>query len=156
EGTDCHCENIIANGEHPVLVDMETLMHHRPRLEDEGEGAQAQLLAFQQMAHSVLRTGLMPNWQVSHDGRAAYDVSGLGRISGQEIEVHAPQWTRINTDRMTLEHALVKRQIQGNRPLLNGVPLRLEEHSADVIAGFQGMYRFLLEQRHALLADESP
>src|SRR6266566_6257646 len=156
EGTDCHYENIIASGEHPLLVDMETLMHHRPRLEEEGEGAQAQILAFEQMAHSVLRTGLLPNWQVINDGRAAYDVSGLGGISEQELEVRAPQWTHINTDRMTLEHAPVKMQIQVNGPLLNGVPLRLEEHSEDVIAGFQGIYYFLLEQREALLADESP
>ena len=29
EGTDCHYENIIASGEYPVLIDTETLMHHR-------------------------------------------------------------------------------------------------------------------------------
>ena len=156
EGTDCHYENLIASGEHPVLVDMETLMHHRPHLEKEGEGAGAQILAFEQMAHSVLRTGLLPNWQVIHEGRAAYDVSGLGGISEQELEVRAPQWTHINTDRMTLEDAPVKMQIQVNGPLLGGVPLRLAEHSEDVIAGFQGMYRFLLAQREALLADDSP
>jgi type 2 lantibiotic biosynthesis protein LanM len=63
EGTDCHNENLIACGEHPVLVDMETLLHHRPRLEEEGGGAPAPLLAFEQMAHSVLRTGLLRNGQ---------------------------------------------------------------------------------------------
>src|SRR3712207_8377597 len=31
EGTDCHYENIIASGEYPVLIDTETLMHHRAR-----------------------------------------------------------------------------------------------------------------------------
>ena len=156
EGTDCHYENIIASGEHPVLVDMETLMHHRPRLEDEGEGALAQLLALEQIAHSVLRTGLLPNWQIANDGRAAYDISGLGGIGEQELEVRVQQWTHINTDRMVLEYAPGKMQVPLNGPLLNGVPLRLEDHSEDVIAGFQGMYRFLLQQRGALLADESP
>ena len=29
EGTDCHHQNIIASGEYPVLIDAETLMHHR-------------------------------------------------------------------------------------------------------------------------------
>jgi len=154
EGTDCHSENLIASGEHPVLVDLETLLHHRPRREEEGEGAGAQLLAFEQLAHSVLRTGLLPNWQVTHEGRAAYDISGLGGSSEQEREIRAPQWTHINTDRMTLEDAPV--QMQGHGPLLDGVPLRLTEHSVDVIAGFQGMYRFLLAQRVALLAADSP
>jgi lantibiotic modifying enzyme len=31
DGTDFHVENIINHGEHPVLVDVETLMHPRPR-----------------------------------------------------------------------------------------------------------------------------
>ena len=156
EGTDCHFENIIASGEHPVLVDIETLMHHRPRIEDEGEGAMAQLLAFEQIGNSVLRTGLLPNWLITNDGRAAYDVSGLGGISEQELKVRAPQWTHINSDRMALEQVAVKKQLHVNGPLLNGVPLRLEEHSEDLIDGFQGMYRFLLEQREKLLVDESP
>ncbi len=156
EGTDCHSENLIASGEHPVLVDLETLLHHRPRLEDEGEGALAQLLAFEQMAHSVLRTGLLPNWQVTNEGRAAYDVSGLGGSSEQKREIRAPQWTHINTDRMTLEDAPVQMQMQVHGPLLHGVPLRPAEHSVDVVAGFQGMYCFLLAQRAALLADNSP
>ncbi len=158
-GTDCHYENIIASGEHPVLVDIETLMHPRLRIDDEGEGAEgtrAQMLAYEQLMHSVLRSGLMPNWQVVNNGRLVYDVSGLGSISEQELRVQRPRWTHSNTDRMTLEYEPVKLQIQVNGPLLNGVPLRLEDYSEDVIEGFQQMYRFLLEQRKALLAAESP
>ena len=30
-GTDCHYENLIANGEHLVLIDMETLLHHEAK-----------------------------------------------------------------------------------------------------------------------------
>ena len=39
--------------------------------------------------------------------------------------------------------------------MLDGVPLRLEEHAEDVIEGFRQMYRFLQEQREALLAPGS-
>ena len=78
EGTDCHYQNLIASGEQPVLVDLETLMCPRPCLEDEGDGARAQILAHEQMAHSVLRTGLLPSWQIHNDAQVAYDASGLG------------------------------------------------------------------------------
>ncbi|TMC15526.1 MAG: type 2 lantipeptide synthetase LanM [Chloroflexi bacterium] len=156
EGTDCHSENLIASGEQPVLVDLETLMHHRPRLEDEGEGARAQVLATEQMAHSVLRTGLLPSWQIHNDARVAYDVSGLGGGGEQERTVSVPRWEHINTDRMTLEYGPVKLGAQANRPMLDGTFLPLEEHTAEVVAGFQQMYRFLLDQREALLAAESP
>lgn len=154
-GTDCHYENIIASGEYPVLVDLETLMHHRLRL-DESEEAQARKQAREQIAHSVRSTGLLPNWQVANDGRTAYDISGLGGIGEQEREVRAPQWRYINTDRMTLEYAPVKMRQHAHGPLLNGVPQRLEEYSEDVIEGFQSMYSFLLEQSEALLEDKSP
>jgi type 2 lantibiotic biosynthesis protein LanM len=154
EGTDCHYENIIACGEHPVLVDMETLMHHRPRFEEMEDGAQAEFLAYQQMAESVLRTGLLPNWQV-YDQRA-YDVSGLGTISEQEFPALDGKWEHINTDRMVLAYGSVKAPLQANQPMLEGIPLRLEEHAEDVIEGFRQMYCFLRDQCQALLAPESP
>ncbi len=155
EGTDCHYENLIANGEQPVLVDLETLMYHRPRLEDDGDGARAQMLAHEQMAYSVLRTGLLPSWQIHSDAQVAYDVSGLGG-GEQEFILSVRKWEHINTDRMTLEYGPVKMGAQANRPMLDGTFLPLEEYTAEVVAGFRQMYRFLLDQREALLAAESP
>ena len=156
EGTDCHNENIIAAAEHPVLIDMETLMHHHPRLDEEGEGALAQILAIEQVSHSVLRTGLLPNWQIASDGRSVYDISGLGSNSEQELRIRLPRWTHINTDRMALEYATTKIAINLNGPMLNDVPLQLNAYNEDLVAGFQEMYLFLLQEREALLADESP
>ncbi len=155
EGTDCHYENLIASGEQPVLVDLETLMYHRPCLEEEGDGARAQMLAHEQMAHSVLRTGLLPSWQIHNDAQVAYDVSGLGG-GEQEFTVSVPRWEHINTDQLTLEYGPVKIGAKANRPMLDGTFPPLEEYAAEVIAGFQQMYRFLLDEREALLAAESP
>ena len=45
---------------------------------------------------------------------------------------------------------------QANRPMLDGAFLPLKEYTAEVVAGFRQMYRFLLDQREALLATESP
>ena len=78
EGTDCHYENIIASGEYPVLIDTETLMHHRAReIVPEDENAQTE--AFEQLGHSVLRTGLLPRWELSADERTAYHGKRAGR-----------------------------------------------------------------------------
>ena len=104
EGTDCHYENIIASGEYPVLIDTETLMHHRAReIVPEDENAQTE--AFEQLGHSVLRTGLLPRWELSADERTAYHVSGLGEAAEQELAIRAPKWIRVNTDRMAVESA---------------------------------------------------
>jgi type 2 lantibiotic biosynthesis protein LanM len=156
EGTDCHHENLIANGEYPVLVDLETLLHHRSRLEEREEEVHARLLAYRQLAYSVLRTGLLPSWQIRNDERVAYDLSGLGDIDEKDLLIQIPQWMRVNTDRMALEYELVKMEGRANKPMLESLPLRLEEYTGDVVAGFQQMYQFLLDQRETLLAAESP
>ena len=65
-GTDCHYENLIANGEHLVLIDMETLMHHDTKLiEESPETQKAETGVIQEMWDSVLRTGLLPCWEFS-------------------------------------------------------------------------------------------
>ncbi|HEX5848037.1 MAG TPA: type 2 lanthipeptide synthetase LanM family protein [Rubrobacter sp.] len=150
EGTDCHYENIIASGEYPVLIDTETLMHHRARaVIPDDENAQTE--AFERLGHSVLRTGLLPRWELSVDEGKAYHVSGLGEAEEQEWPIRMPTWVRKNTDRMALEYDFVKLQMRENVPTLEGVPLSLQEYATPLVDGFRRMYRFLLEHREALL-----
>ncbi|MBO0695270.1 MAG: type 2 lantipeptide synthetase LanM, partial [Verrucomicrobia bacterium] len=68
---DCHCDNLIAAGDQPVLIDAETLLHRQPE-SSAYEGAAA-----------LLTTGLLP---VPNGSDAdTYRVSGLG---GTEIGPH--------------------------------------------------------------------
>ncbi|HEX7169286.1 MAG TPA: type 2 lanthipeptide synthetase LanM, partial [Rubrobacter sp.] len=127
EGTDCHYENIIASGEYPVLIDTETLMHHRARVAvPENENAQTE--AFDRLGRTVLRTGLLPRWELSPDEHTAFHISGLGEADEQELPVRAPRWVRVNTDRMALEFAFARLRARANVPRLDGVPLSLQEH----------------------------
>ena len=69
DATDLHCGNVIAHGEHPVVVDLETLL--QPRWPGE--------------ARSLLDTGLVPAWIRGPDG-GSYDVSGFGAIAQQQYQ----------------------------------------------------------------------
>jgi len=153
EVTDCHYENIIASGEYPVLIDTETLMHHRARVAvPENENAQTE--ALERLGRSVLRTGLLPRWELSADGQKAFHISGLGEADEQELPVRAPRWVRVNTDRMALEFASARLRVRENVPRLDGIPLSLQEQGPQVVGGFRRMYRFLLDHRDALLGAE--
>src|SRR5207247_8717689 len=69
EATDFHFENLIASGEHPVLVDLEALFHPRTGGSDPGEPILE--LESHALEHSVLRVGLLPQrvWTSGdHDG----------------------------------------------------------------------------------------
>ncbi len=152
--TDCHHENLIACGEHPVLVDLETLMHHPfPEIvgQEKREGAEALFLAQKQLGDSVLRTGLLPHWDVGPDGRNAYDVSGLGGVGEQETSYRVPKWENVNTDGMALGHETVKMPAQANAPSLEGVMPSANEYVEELVDGFEQMYRFLVAYRDILL-----
>lgn len=156
EATDWHHENLIAHGEYPVLVDMETMLHHRIRLFDKEDAASVHMLAMGQMADSVMRMGLLPQWQTGKDGDLAYSVSGLGAVGVQEMPYKVSRWEHINTDRMSVEFVQAKMGSRTNAPRIAETPLNLAEYSDDIVVGFQHMYQFLLDQRDALAAPDGP
>jgi lantibiotic modifying enzyme len=89
QGNDCHQENLIASGEHPVLVDLETLLHPYAREVNPTEEVGAQSLASEQFFEdSVLRTGLLPRWEFGADGGKAHDVRGLGDLASKKFCSH--------------------------------------------------------------------
>ncbi|OUL34032.1 LanM family lanthionine synthetase [Nostoc sp. 106C] len=155
--TDCHHENLIASGEHLVLIDMETLMHHEASAFAESpEATEAQTTANQQLSDSVLRTGLLPRWEFKKDNRIAYDVSGLRSFDPQQIPWRVPRWKSINTDDMHLGYETVAVRPQKNVPFLNKVALSPNDYLNELVEGFEQMYRFLIQQQEALLAADSP
>jgi type 2 lantibiotic biosynthesis protein LanM len=155
QGNDCHNENLIANGEHPVLVDLETLLQPEAReIDPKTEELGAQYLANQQFFDSVLRTGLLPNWKLGPAGKVI-DASGLGGV-GKEILVRKQKWKNINTDNMAVEYESDILPVQANTVLLNGVILSANDYVDDIVDGFRQMYQFLTQRREALLATDSP
>ncbi|XWK89924.1 MAG: type 2 lanthipeptide synthetase LanM family protein [Phormidium sp.] len=144
---DCHRENLIANGEHLVLIDMETIMHQEVNpLAQLQEETEAETTVNFHFADSVLRTGLLPRWEFGKNKRLAYDTSALGSV---EAQITAP----------TEEHGEPKDlqfSIPPNIPILNNFPLSPNDYLSDIITGFEQMYHFLREKRENLLASNTP
>ena len=155
--TDCHHENLIAHGEHLVLIDAETVMSHEPHpLEDSPWSEADEPMAARQFRDSVLRTGLLPRWQFDGDDGAAYDVSGLGSVGDHPPMRDVLRWHQVNTDGMHTRSETVAVPPRKNVPYLNGRVLSPLEYQAELIRGFEQMYRFLLEHRDVLLASDGP
>ena len=153
--TDCHFENIIAAGADPVAIDLETLLHHYAA-EDRVAGTVAEQQAEQQLARSALATGLLPVWQLGDDGSTVYDVSGLGGVDEQLTQFETGVWSHVNTNEMTLRFEPATVRPQTNVPVLTGGARGLAEHRQQIVDGFTDQYRFLVANRDALLAPESP
>jgi len=144
EATDCHYENLIAAGDHPVLVDLESLFH--PRWEIEDSAKPDERLAGEAVAESVLRIGLLP-FQVGEEA----DLSGVASVAGQPTPQPVMQWRGIGTDEMRIVRERALMDGASNLPTLDGRRIEAGELTGEVAAGFAGIYRLLIRHREELL-----
>lgn len=153
--TDVHFENLIAAGEHPLLVDLESLFQSRFAGE---EGQESQSLASRLVASSVLRVSLLPQrqWADAAAGYQGIDVSGLEARDGQLTAERLMQWEGEDTDTMRIIRQRVATQGSSNRPTLQGAEVSALEYTEALVRGFTRMYRLLMEQREPLRAEGGP
>ncbi|MGE5830044.1 MAG: type 2 lanthipeptide synthetase LanM family protein [Micromonosporaceae bacterium] len=143
-GTDFHAENLIAHGEHPVLVDLETLFH--PDL----DGGAADLDPAQRAwESSVHRVGLLPVRLLGDE--AVLDFSGLGGDAGVPSPLTAVDWERAGTDEMRLVRRPTASRGASNRPVLAGVVVEPSAYGDALMAGFRDGYRAIAAARTDLL-----
>jgi type 2 lantibiotic biosynthesis protein LanM len=157
EATDFHFENIIAAGEHPMLVDLEALFH--PRIgptTPEADEEHAEQSALDKISSSVLNVGLLPQPYWAFGESEGVDVSGLASLPGQLTPQPVPRWEGTGTDQMRIAHQRVEMPAGNNRPALNGADVNVLDYTVNLIEGFTGCYRFLLRHRDNLLADGGP
>jgi len=150
--TDLHAENVIAAGEHPVLVDLEALFH--PELAAlAGEPAHPISLALES---SVLRVGFLPQRRWRSTESDGIDLSGLSGAAGQLSPRPVRTLDSLGTDLMRFVRRRVPLPGARNRPTLLGAEVDVLDHTADIARGFEAVYRALLRCRDELLAPGGP
>jgi type 2 lantibiotic biosynthesis protein LanM len=154
QGIDCHAGNVIAAGEHPVLVDCETLLNPQPRTEAAPED-RWRVRTDRLIRDSVLSSILLPQLRASIPDGEVSSPCGFCDASEERSE-HRVRWKWINTDRMVAVSELDQPKPGHNVPRLAGVPARLVDHIEQLIAGFAATYHFLMAQRVSLLAADGP
>lgn len=155
-GTDYHCENVVASGEQPVLVDLETILHPQSApVADTASLGGAQFLADIRLQEGVLGTGLLPWWVTNAEG-ATIDMSGLGGVIEQTSIDRTAQWTRVNTDQMNLTYEFITIPLSGNVVRLGGRIVSTAAYTETIVDGFRAMHAVLLRNMHALLAADGP
>jgi len=151
EATDFHFENLIASGEHPVLVDLEALFHPR---QGSPSHDSVSALTHQAMQHSVLRIGLLPQRIWLNNEYDGFDSSGLGGAAGQltPFRILRPQLE--GTDQMHMVRTRIEMPGSNNLPSLNGENASVLNHRAEIVKGFTSIYLLLLEHRDELMEED--
>jgi type 2 lantibiotic biosynthesis protein LanM len=148
QASDFHCENLIASGEHPVLVDLEALFH--PNVESSARQGDANEVAFG-LEYSALRTGLLPFRLWADEDQPGVDMSGLGSAAGQLSPRGVPRWERADTDEMHVVRERMPMPESENLPMLNDERVNAADFVDSIADGFASVYRTLLGNRHDLL-----
>ena len=154
EATDFHFENLIAEGEHPVLIDLESLF--QPRVRGADIKQPDLLLASQTALHSVLRVGLLPQRMLAKEGYEGLDVSGLGAVAGQQTPERAVKLEGAGTDEMRVARDRSELSGGSHRPSLRGEEVNASDYAEQIVEGFAATYRLLMRERESLLSEGGP
>ena len=138
---DMHQENMIAAGEHPVPIDLETILQSTI---DESETAEPEAQAFdlatEKLANSVMMVGLLPAYGRSPDNNV-FAIGGMTADWNAKIKI---KWDNINTDEMRPTRSKEVTNINPNLPFVDGHYVKLAEYTDDLVSGFRDYTAFLL------------
>lgn len=138
---DMHQENIIAAGDHPVPIDLETILQTPAGKEasTEPEGA-AFDTATEKLANSIMMVGLLPVYGRSPENKV-FAMGGLTANWNSKIKI---KWDNINTDEMRPTRLKEASDANSNLPHVDGRYAKLGDYIDDFVSGFEDYARFLL------------
>lgn len=151
--TDFHSENIIASGEHPFFIDLESLFQNRIPAFTKKNASQ---LASNKLMNSVLRTGLLPVSLFKNGVLKGIEVSGLGGYKGQAIPKSTYGFVNVRTDEMRMEKKQFYLEEGNNRPSINGKTINSEEYIQEITEGFYNTYQLFLSNKQELKSESGP
>jgi type 2 lantibiotic biosynthesis protein LanM len=153
--TDCHYENIVASGDRPVVVDLETVLQPEIARAEPPRDRARNVGARRLYDDSVLRTGMLPAWQGA-GGDCAYDTGGLSATDDQTTPFTAVGWRATNSDAMRLERRRATTGSHPNLPRIAGRAIQPAGYVNEIVLGFTRMYEWLAAHSDELLAPAGP
>jgi type 2 lantibiotic biosynthesis protein LanM len=142
--TDMHQENLIAASDHPVPIDLETILRATTEVDkDQDPEAQAFDAARETVANSVMMVGLLPAYGRGIDNNV-FAVGGMTHDWNFKIKI---KWSDINTDAMRPSKSKKAGKTMPNLPHVQGHYAKFSDYIEDFIAGFTDYAKFLLHWR---------
>ncbi|CAM4361270.1 type 2 lantipeptide synthetase LanM [Bacillus wiedmannii] len=155
--TDFHHENIIADGEYPIFIDLETLFSNSIEFNNElTDNKSAFLKLSLNIKDSVFQSLMLPV-KFSDDPLIDYDLSGLG-ISGElEVEPSAVNaLDNVYSDQIKMVKQKVKLKEFNNTPRIKQKKTNASDYIEEIINGFTDMYKLILNNKKEFTLDNGP
>jgi lantibiotic modifying enzyme len=150
--TDLHHDNIVAMGEHPVIVDGETILS--PRVGSSNKPISPAMDSL--LEDSVLDTVLIPFGKDGDGSSNDLTTNGLSELTDEEHRQKLPNFRHPNTDAMDLGFDKAYRFDGQNLPRLDGEVQEASDFLAELKRGFRAVTDAVLADREAFLAPSGP
>lgn len=150
--SDLHYENIIAVGDRPVFVDLETLI--QPYIRDELWESFGGIWSGETLMRSVLSSGLLPDplFDLAEDeneneAKILYDLSGLADVSLYKFKQNNTEltWDERGLPRIRPGERFGEKA--NNIPTLDQKTMRTTLYHEQIVSGFDRLYHVVLLNR---------
>lgn len=141
--TDLHGENIVANGEHPVIIDMETYPGYFIKTEE--SSAERKIETF--LAGSVTHTGILPVL-IWGKGDGTIIMSAMNGATKITTPFRMPVVKNKNTSDMYIDYEPIQFEMKESVVRLQDEIVNASEYTEDLVRGFQSAYRVMLHDQY--------
>ena len=136
---DIHFENIIASGEYPVVIDLETLFNPKlvsPVIDNKSS---ALIKAVDAYSVSVMSIGMLPLYMES-----GVEVGGLGGDAVQITQSRVDKCVVNKEDGILIKKITTEIEPENNIPIFNGVKVKTVDYISELLLGFDKTYRWII------------
>ncbi|MGG7177955.1 type 2 lanthipeptide synthetase LanM family protein [Clostridium paraputrificum] len=143
--TDFHYENLIAGGEYPILIDLETVLN--PKVYEKVDEYTALMMVNKTINDSIYSCGLLPRNIISNKNEKYIDISGLSVDKEQEDRIKSNVIENYDTDEVRLVRKYMNWMPKNNNPKLGGQIIESKNYVEEIKEGFINLYRWVMKNR---------
>lgn len=157
EFTDCQYENVIVQGECPMLVDAETIFTPYVSVERKPTRTGIGSLRDKSLLLSLLIPYDVEDMHTDRSGGQSSTISGFSDTGEEDVleDITNPAIQAVNTDVMSVDHQPVPVDPSENIPSIDGEEQPPDEYLDEFIGGFEAAYETVLDLRdEGKLTDE--
>lgn len=137
--TDLHGENIIAHGEYPVIIDMETYPGFIPHFDRSSTKDKAETSLRERIVTSVMRTGMLPVLTWGRENNRVL-ISAMNMNGKIRTPFKVPVVKDDKTSNIHIEYEQVEFEMEECIVRLNGEAVNSAEYTEYLVQGFQAAY----------------
>ena len=138
---DIHCENLIAAGEYPIIVDLENLCKGIPKKKHSENNA-----IKYNFQNSVLSSGILPYYHWHQKGEGI-DLSALAGGDDSKLPFKIPIIKNPNTEDMYVGYEHIKLKKKKNHALLKGMFISPDKFEKEISDGFSAAFEYTLNNK---------